>query len=318
MLVRPSAYFVGAKFRRCGQDEYCLLIENANPPQAPSLCFKRIDGCDSIPHLMLAVRGLARMHAKWWGATRKTKELSWAISPHHLGGVMPRLPSSFVSTGWILELKTGFKALPYLYSSKIAAVKFGEEYREFIAEVRPRIRRRRAAVVRELFRPPLTLVHGDTHLENIFFGQQFEGGAVFIDFGLTGIGAPLSDVSELLGTGMRPKVRRKHELEIVRHYHRCLLEYGVKDFSWEQCWADYKFQFMRVLIKILHVAPSFCQQRRRGMGMFAEKPSPGDAKLLAMYKEMNTRLSSALMDHGWAEHLDEMPVTANRFYRPCM
>ena len=49
-------------------------------------------------------------------------------------------------------------------------------------------------------------MHGDTHLENIFFGEQFEGGAMFIDFGLTALGHPLSDISELLGTGMRPKV----------------------------------------------------------------------------------------------------------------
>ena len=57
-----------------------------------------------------------------------------------------------------------------------------------------------------MFRPPQTLVHGDTHLENIFFGEQFEGGTMFIDFGLTALGHPLSDISELLGTGMRPKV----------------------------------------------------------------------------------------------------------------
>ena len=46
--------------------------------------------------------------------------------------------------------------------------------------------RRRHAVARELVRPPLTLCHGDCHLENIFFGEHFEGGCMFIDFGLTG------------------------------------------------------------------------------------------------------------------------------------
>ena len=30
--------------------------------------------------------------------------------------------------------------------------------------------------MRELFRSPLTLVHGDAHIENVFFGEQFEGG----------------------------------------------------------------------------------------------------------------------------------------------
>ena len=50
------------------------------------------------------------MHARWWGSTQKTKELKWAISPHNLGGVMPKLPSSFVSTGYVLTMKSGLKA----------------------------------------------------------------------------------------------------------------------------------------------------------------------------------------------------------------
>lgn len=48
----------------------------------------------------------------------------------------------------------------------------------------------------------------------------------------------------------------------MMHYYRCLLEYGVTNFSWEQCWEAYKFQFLRVLIKILHVSPAFVRQRR--------------------------------------------------------
>ena len=95
---------------------------------------------------------------------------------------MPTLPALFVRTGYVLTLKTGFKALPMLFDERLPGVKFGEEYREFIKSVRPRLRRRRLAVVRDLFRAPLALVHGDTHLENIFFGEQFEGGAMFIDF----------------------------------------------------------------------------------------------------------------------------------------
>ena len=47
-------------------------------------------------------------------------------------------------------------------------------------------------------------------------------------------------------------------------------------------------------------------------------PAWSPKKLLDMYKEMNTRLSAALMDHKWDEHLDEMPITASAYCRPCM
>lgn len=52
--------------------------------------------------------------------------------------------------------------------------------------------------------------------------------------------------------------------------------------------------------------------------MFAENPSKGDAKLFAMYKEMNTRLASALMDHDWAQNLNKLSMTANPYFRPFM
>ena len=88
------------------------------------------------------------------------------------------------------------------------APKFGAEYRELLHKLRPAIRRKRAAVARELVRPPLTLCHGDAHLENIFFAEHFEGGCMFIDFGLTGFGQALSDVAMVVGAGMRPRGSR--------------------------------------------------------------------------------------------------------------
>ena len=60
----------------------------------------------------------------------------------------------------------------------LGAPKFGAEFRELLATLLPCIRRRRHAVARELVRPPLTLCHGDAHLENVFFGEHFEGGRV--------------------------------------------------------------------------------------------------------------------------------------------
>ena len=113
------------------------------------------------------------------------------------------------------------------------------------------------------------------------------------------------------------QVRRAHEMEILRHYHRCLIEYGSTTYSWEQCLEDYKFQFFRVLIKILVVAPGLVRERKMKRGMFAENPTPGDVKLYAMYKEMNTRLAAALVDHKWDERIDELDITAGSCLRPC-
>ena len=115
----------------------------------------------------------------------------------------------------VMIIKTGLKALPHLYmdtKGMAGAPPFGMEFRELLSQLRPAIRRKRLAVARELVRPPLTLCHGDAHPENIFFAEHFEGGCMFIDFGLTAFGQALGDVAMVVAAGMRPDVRRAHEL----------------------------------------------------------------------------------------------------------
>jgi thiamine kinase-like enzyme len=209
--------------------------------------------------------------------------------------------------------------------------------------VRPIIRRRRLAVVREMFRPPLTMVHGDCHLENIFFGEHFEarrqrtpplhplrplhppstplrpwqGGCSFIDFGLTSFGKGVADVAMILAQGMSVEARRKHEVELLKHYHASLLEYGVKDYSWETCYYDFQINLFRPLVSLLTIAPNFAKQRKARVGMFAPTLSEGDATLAALYHEINHRLATALLDHKWHEIIAELPLTANKYMRPC-
>jgi len=295
------------------------LLQNANSPLAPALSFKRIDGCASLPHLMVALRALARFHANWWGANPGEGPLKWVCDPKFGGGALPRAPAAVGLRAWALAIKAGMKALPYCFDRKKPGPVLGEEYRQLYAKLCVPLRRRRISVVRELFRPPLTLVHGDAHVENIFFAKHFEGGCMFIDFGLTMMGQALSDVCMLVACGMPIEARRMHELELLQHYHRCLISFGVTDYSFEQCWRDYQFQLFRPFLSLLVLLPGFARQRRRRKGMFAASPSEGDSKLLAMYEAINSRLAAALHDHAFVETVSEMELTAPPcgWCRPC-
>ena len=117
---------------------------------------------------------------------------------------------------------------------------------------------------------------------------------MFIDFGLTGFGQPLSDVAMIIGQGMRPEVRRVHERSLVGYYHKCLLEFGVPDYTKEQCWRDFQFQLFRPFFSLLTIAPSFARQRKKRVGMFSANPSEGDKKLYDMYHQINARPAAAL------------------------
>ena len=64
-----------------------------------------------------------------------------------------------VLNGFVRTTKLGMQALKAVYA---------EEYAPILAWV-PALRRRHKWLLQELFRPPLTLTHGDAHIENVFF-----------------------------------------------------------------------------------------------------------------------------------------------------
>ena len=73
----------------------------------------------------------------------------------------------------------------------------------------------------------------------------------------------------IIGQGMAAEVRRAHERSLVSYYHKCLVEFGVPDYSEAQCWRDFEFQLFRPFLSLLTIAPSFARQvsaKSRGRG----------------------------------------------------
>lgn len=325
-LVRPNAPYVGYLAGSPGApSRYCIIQEFC---AAPAFLFKRQEGLASMPHLRLVMRSLARFHARWWGHAQEGV-LDCFVHPEHLGGPFMRLPRGLTQTAQMMAWKYGLKALVHCFSddARYAGVpKFAEEYAGFVARIRPLARRRRKSLVAELgAKRPLSLVHGDCHLENLFFGPEYEGGVAFIDFGLVSFGPPLVDVATLLGGGMPTEARRAHERELVAVYHAALGEFGVPlegeggegGFSWEACWDGYTFQLVRHFFNLLLLAGHFKKERRQRTGVFAAEPSEGDLKKACWYKALNGRFAAALEDHKWHERLEALPVSAPPVCRPC-
>ena len=57
------------------------------------------------------------------------------------------------------------------------------------------------------------------------------------------------------------------------HYHKCLVEYGVTGYSWEQCWRDFEFQLFRTP----QLAPGELSARRLTQELMA-LPSVGQVE----------------------------------------
>ena len=238
------------------------------------------------------VHGIARLHARWWGH-QKVKPLEWCTHPSKdLGGLVMR--------GFMRIAKLGLPALMECYP---------ETYKP-IASWLPQLKRRHRFIVRECLRPPLTVIHGDAHIENAFFDSRFEaGGAAFIDFGNLMFSPGTCDIAFFIVHSLDIAVRREHEEALVRHYHASLVQNGVDGASYpfERCWHDYRFNMWRALLSVCAIGPVFLKQKRSRTGMFApdESISDEDKKQKRIFEELNTRCVAALQDHKWLELLIE-------------
>ncbi|WP_232676511.1 phosphotransferase family protein [Nocardioides sp. R-C-SC26] len=130
------------------------------------------------------------------------------------------------------------------------------------------------------------LVHGDYRLDNLLFppdvGQGYPGGVVAVDWQTLSLGLPGRDLAYLLGTSLDVELRREHERALVAAYHQALLGFGVTDYSFDDCWDDYRFAMLQgPLVAIFGCA-------------YGTRTARGDA----MFAAMVTRACAAIRDLG--------------------
>jgi hypothetical protein len=89
--------------------------------------------------------------------------------------------------------------------------------------------------------PPVTLVHGDARHENLMFDPADESAAPYvIDWQLTARGRGVMDVAYYLTQSGPAELAAAHERALVERYHEELCLGGVRDYSVERCWEDYR------------------------------------------------------------------------------
>lgn len=88
---------------------------------------------------------------------------------------------------------------------------------------------------------PRTLVHGDCKLDNMFFiSKGGQSNLMLMDWQLMEKGNPVIDLAYFLVENLTIENRRELEESYIHLYYRYLLEEGVKDYSYEELYQDYK------------------------------------------------------------------------------
>lgn len=291
-LPRPHCYLVAQSSPASSSSRFVMLIERATAEVA----YTRISGCDDAGRLKLLMAAVGSFHARWWEHGRKPP-LEW-VQP--MGSPDSKLWRAAYGFAW----------------KRMASLAVWDDVYAPIVGWRAAARRHVRALVAALHAPPTTLCHLDLHLDNVFFGSQYPGGVAFIDFANMALAPPMRDVAFFLGINLDVPVRRALDAELVRVYHDALLAGGVRDYSFERCWRDYRLQlwyvlFVHVLCAV--VTPGFAKQRRNRTGIYApdERLTKADRTAAATFAAVNRRLVGALVDHRCDELLAQVADEAS-------
>ena len=96
---------------------------------------------------------------------------------------------------------------------------------------------------------PMTVVHGDPHLGNLF---DDHGRVGFLDWGLINVSSPMRDVGYFLTMSLDVEDRRASEVELIRHYLDARRGFGGVDLSFDDAWLAHR-------VHAAYTVPACCQ-----------------------------------------------------------
>ncbi len=136
---------------------------------------------------------------------------------------------------------------------------------------------------------PHTVIHGDTHIGNLFLD---DGRVGFLDWGIINVNTPMRDISYFMTMAMAIEDRRAHERELLRLYLDVRRAAGVTDITFDDAWRAHR-------IHASYNVPASCQVVRFPVGISEERRIFADAFLAraqASLDDLDAR--GALRDAG--------------------
>jgi len=176
------------------------------------------------------VRALARLHGFYWNMTDRppASGLYDGSSPK---SVKP------LQLAYLANLAPALDHLGGLLTSEMR--RLARAYRPLLAEPPSGI----AA--------PMTVIHGDVRLDNMFFDSSGGDDVALVDWQACCVGYGLYDVAYFLGGSVPVEVRREIEREALGEYWDIVCGMGVRDFAFEDCWWLYRQSVLSLLLPMV-------------------------------------------------------------------
>ena len=165
----------------------------------------------------------AGFHATWWGKA-ETDELAWIPKPD--GPVWQMAPATLQGFWGGYQENFGHVLTPEL----TAAIENTWANMDW--------------VFKRFAAPPVTILHGDYRLDNMFFPEREGDPITVIDFQLMARARGPYDIAYFTSQSLSIEQRRATEQDLLRRYHDTLLEAGVRDYSFDDCFEDYRLAIL--------------------------------------------------------------------------
>jgi len=201
-------------------NDFVLLIEDMHPAR----CGNQVEGC-SQEEARTTILNMASFHATWWDRV-DTPHLDWI--PYGNDPIQHFAESAY-NDGW-----ENFKT------------NFGDRLSPRAMAIAERFRTKIIATENAFATPPMTIAHGDLRYDNLFFSDT--GEMAVADWQIVLRARGTYDVAYFLSQSLDPADRKVCEMDILSAYHEKLLEHGVKDYSFDHCFNDYRTSAMFCLV----------------------------------------------------------------------
>lgn len=199
---------------------YILLMEDVRPKGG--VVYTVLTEDVTVAHARAVLDTLARLHARFWRSPRFETDLSWVGS--QTDSDLEMLMRDLIAQGITSELKLR---------------KFKREILGILGMTEDQLRKGCIAVKEHQDRLPPTILHGDSHLGNMYFLPDMTAG--LLDWQLMCRGYPAHDVGYFITVALPVEIRRVEERALLDFYLAKLKQYGaINPPDRETFWLEYR------------------------------------------------------------------------------
>lgn len=175
----------------------------------------------------LAVEAMAQLHAFWWEHPRLGHEIGHLFDESELSAFVTEVEKNVIG---------------------------------FVDFLGDRLSVKRRAIYDRLLRSKykiwgrlteatgLTVTHGDAHWWNLLYPRDTVKHRVrLFDWQLWHVDLGARDLAFMIALGGYAERRAAMEQSLMRRYHESLRAHGVRNYTWNDCWNDYRWSAIRNL-----------------------------------------------------------------------